>query len=190
MANLVRNYAHWKGTTRYRRSGKKVITPISDKEFDSTMKGGTFLSKNHKAYVELLYYTAVRRLEALRVVKEQFTVTHDTIIFSVGKRLKHGIETPELKIPLDKPYTYELEQTIKQTGPGKRVFMFCPKTAYNIVTRAGFPYCHFFRLSRITNFFSEHWTISQVHSWTGLSLTALNYYLGLVDIDAMSKSLK
>ena len=57
------------------------------------------------------------------------------------------------------------------------------------MNRAGFNYPHFFRLSRITNFFDEGWTIAQVHSWTGLSLKALDYYVGLVDVKRMGESL-
>ncbi len=51
-------------------------------------------------------------------------------------------------------------------------------------------YPHFFRLSRITNFFAEGWTIAQVHSWTELTLKALDSYMGLVDVDRMGMSLK
>jgi hypothetical protein len=82
---------------------------------------------------------------------------------------------------------YEVK-AIEQTKPNCRVFLFSDKTAYNIVHRV-FHYPHFFRLSRITNFFLEGWTIAQVHSWTGLSLKALDFYLGLVDIEKMGESL-
>jgi len=52
-----------------------------------------------------------------------------------------------------------------------------------------FKYPHYFRLSRITNFFLEGWNIAQVRTWTGLSLKALNYYVGLVDITKMGETL-
>ena len=82
-----------------------------------------------------------------------------------------------------------LVDAIRETPRGERIWRFCPKTAYNIVDRAFGFYPHFFRLSRITNFFLEGWTIAQVHSWTGLTLSALDFYLGLVDVTHMGMSL-
>jgi hypothetical protein len=112
--------------------------------------------------------------------------------------LKHGINTPPLVIPRDAPFVEELVSAIKKTPrtqdikngvEGTRIWKFCPKTAYNIIDRAFGFYPHFFRLSRITNFFLKGWTIAKVHSWTGLSLRALDFYLGLVDVDRMGMSL-
>ena len=170
-----------------RKTGKQM-NPLTDKDFLEGMQSGNFVCDNHMAFVALLYYTAVRKSEALRATREQFKVTKTDIIFSVGKRLKHGIETPPLKIPLAAPYANMIASAIESTKPEKIVFPYCKKTGYNIVARC-FSYPHFFRLSRITNFFLEGWTIAQVHSWTGLTLKALDYYIGLVDIDKMGKSL-
>jgi hypothetical protein len=44
-------------------------------------------------------------------------------------------------------------------------------------------------LSRITKFFVDGYTIAQVRSWTGLSLAALEYYVGIVDTQKMGDSL-
>jgi integrase len=181
------NFDHWKGRTRYRKAGKQM-NPLTDRDFMEGMENGKFVIYNHKGFVALLYYSAVRKSEALRATREQFQVTRSDIVFSVGKRLKHGIETPPLKIPLAAPYVDALVKVIGDTSPGKAVFPYCKKTGYNIVARC-FSYPHFFRLSRITNFFLEGWTIAQVHSWTGLTLKALDYYIGIVDIDKMGKSL-
>jgi integrase len=171
----------------YRKEGKIQI-PLTMQEFQYGMKKGTFLKPKHQGYVALLYYTAVRKTEGLRATKEQFSMSHETIVFSVGKRLKHGIETPSLRIPLTAPFADKIWEAIECTGEGKRVWPYCPKTGYNIVNRV-FKYPHLFRLSRITNFFLEGWTIAQVHSWTGLTLKALDYYMGLVDIQKMGESL-
>jgi hypothetical protein len=103
--------------------------------------------------------------------------------------LKHGIVTPPLVIPLDFPFMADLIEAIETTAPGERVFPYCRKTGYNIIDRAFGFYPHFFRLSRITNFFLAGWSIAQVHSWTGLTLKALDYYLGLVEVDKMGMSL-
>jgi len=74
---------------------------------------------------------------------------------------------------------------VKKEG---RVWPYCRKTGYNIVNRVFF-YPHYFRLSRITRFFADGFTIAQVKSWTGLTLKALDYYVGLVSITDMGKSL-
>jgi len=189
--NNLAVYEHWKGETRYRKNGK-IMTPLTDEGFLEGMEAGKFVREDHKAFVALLYYSAVRESEALRATREQFQITKKDLVFSVGKRLKHGIETPPLKIPLAAPYVDTIVSAIENTKQGKvdfhYVFPYSKKTGYNIVARC-FSYPHFFRLSRITNFFLEGWTIAQVHSWTGLTLKALDYYIGLVDIDKMGKSL-
>ena len=175
--------------TRYSKHGK-ILTPISNSEFIEGMSNGHFVADRHRSYAVLLYYTAIRRAEGLRCVPEQFTFKKNKIIFDVLVRLKHGIQTPPLTIPRNLPFVDELEKAIRDTAKGKRIWNFCAKTAYNIIDRAFGFYPHFFRLSRVTNFFSEGWTIAQVHSWTGLTLKALDSYLGLVSVNQMGMSLK
>jgi hypothetical protein len=176
-----------KGHTRYSIEGK-ILTPLSDVDFAEGMKNGTFLKPSHAAYCVLLYYSAVRKTEGQRTLRDAFQVFRDKIVFDVGQRLKHSTKTPPIEIPLAAPYADLLKDQIEATLPGYRVFPFCAKTAYNVVRRA-FKYPHLFRLSRITNFFVDGWTIAQIHSWTGLSVSALNYYIGLVDISKMAKSM-
>ena len=154
------------------------------------MDNGHFVKDTHAGFVALLYYTAVRRKEALRTMKEQITVKHGKLIYSVGKRQKRGVETPSLSIPLDKPYADEIVYCWERAESNTRIWSFSEKTAYNIVTRVLPAYPHFFRLSRITNFFLDGWTIAQVKSWTGLTIQALDYYVGLVDVEAMGESLR
>lgn len=171
----------------YRTRGK-ILTPLSDNDFKAGMNTGTFIEERHRAYCVLLYYSAVRKKEGLRCLREQFTFTDDSLLFSVGKRLKHGIETPSLPLPFNATFMDDLVEAVKDTKQGARVFPYSDRTGYNIVARA-FKYPHLFRLSRITNFFLEGWTIPQVHSWTGLTLKALDYYIGLVDVKRMGESL-
>jgi hypothetical protein len=173
----------------YRRHGKLVI-PMVESEFLNGMETGKFVKDLHRAFVVLIYYTAIRKGEALRVTREQFKINEDEVVFDVGPRLKHGIQTPPLKIPRTANYVEDLVFEIQKTSPSAKVFPFCEKTAWNIMERAFGCYPHFFRLSRITNFFEDGWSIAQVRSWTGLTLAALNYYVGIVDIDAMSKTLR
>lgn len=166
----------------------KIETPISDAEFEEGLKTGHFITKQHKAYAVLLYYSGVRKKEGLRAVREDFQITPDAIMFDVGDRLKHSKKTPALKIPLAALGASELKQAIERTPKGKRVFPYSDKTGYNIIRRV-YKYPHWFRLSRITHFFLEGWTIAQIRTWTGLTLDALEYYIGLVDTQKMGESL-
>lgn len=179
----------------YRREGK-IETPMTEAEFAAGMNGGHFVRHTHRAYPVLLYYTAIRNGEGVKALREQFKLMPDHLLFDVGERLKHSKRTPSLPIPLESPYVKELEDVILATGKGKRVFPFTTRTGYRIVRRA-FKYPHYFRLSRITWFFMPHpeldrpagFSIAEVRSWTGLSLKALDYYVGLVGIQKMGESL-
>jgi integrase len=211
----------------YAREGK-IETPITDEEFDAGMATGHFSNQKHKGFVALLFYTAVRKSEALRVTTDQFKLVDNkkTILFDVGPRMKKikrkkicpqckignrlsatecrlcraslvnvepinigkPLRTQSLPIPLDAPYAIEIAKAIANSKPHQRVFTFSSRTAYNIVRRV-FKYPHLFRLSRITWFFAHHWTIDQVISWTGLTLAALQPYIGQADITRMGKSM-
>lgn len=172
----------------YRRHGK-IQTPLTDEEWIELMNQGYFVEKEHRGFVALLYYSAVRKTEALRTLRNQIIMRGDRLYYSVGTRLKHGKNTPPLPIPLDAPFVDEIVWCWKNVDWDERIWKFCKKTAYNIVTRTMQGYPHYFRLSRITNFFLDGWTIAQVRSWTGLSLRALEYYVGLADISKMGDSL-
>jgi integrase len=175
--------------TRYTRQGK-ILSPLpDDKKFRAGMESNNFKKRKHKGYAVLLYVTAIRCSEALRCEPEQFTIQSDRIVFEVGKRLKHGIQTPPLTIPLDFPFVDELLYAIKSTPPHTKIFPYSRKTGYNIIDRAFGFYPHFFRLNRISNFFLAGWTIIQIHSWTGLTLKALDFYIGLVGNQNMGMSL-
>jgi len=209
-----------------------TITTSSGKQKLTTeryvRKSGPFLKQGHMALCVLLFYTAIRLSEALRVTTSQFKLTENkkTILFDVGprmKKIKHKkicpicktqnalkalackqcrssleqvkpsavgkpLRTQALPIPIEAPYVIELARAIANTKPTKRVFPYSRKTGYNIVRRA-FKYPHLFRLTRITWFFAHGWTIDQVRSWTGLTLAALEYYIGTADIGRMGKSM-
>lgn len=176
--------------TRYSKHGGKITTPLADDTaFTEGMQTGVFKKKRHRSYAVLLYYTAIRREEGLRCTPEQFRITSDSIEFEVGKRLKHGKNTSPLTIPLDAPYVDELKADIEATKAGQRIWPYCPKTGYNIIDRAFGFYPHFFRLNRITNFFLAGWTVADVKSWTGLTLQALDFYVGLVNTRKMGMSM-
>jgi hypothetical protein len=203
----------------YRTHGR-IARIITDDEFSVGMKTGHFVNEAHKAYPVLLYYSAVRKLEALRALKEQFTINKDTVYFDVGPRLKKvrrkirgrvlddeayaraikrrkdRITTPPLPLPSDAPFMEHLIDNIERAQEGAPIFPWCPKTAYNIIDRVFF-YPHLFRLSRITWFFMPHpevgrprgFSIPEVRTFTGLSLAALDFYIGQADMSDMGRSM-
>jgi integrase len=153
------------------------------------MDKGYFVKEpQHPGLVALLHYSAVRISEGLRTEKEQFRLTKDVLYYDVGERLKGSFKTDPLPIPLEAPYVDRIVESIEKTKPGKRVFPYCRKTGYNVVHRV-FKYPHYHRLTRITWFFQHGYNIVQVRSWTGLSLSALEYYVGLLALSDMGKSL-
>lgn len=180
----------WKGYTRYRKLGHKIREPVTPEQFYEAMTHGSFLKEYHKPYPVLLYYSAVRETEALRVTPEDFAEsTRTALYFDVGDRLKGSERTDPLKLPLSKPFMSLLKDQIDATAPRERVFPFKTRTAYNIMDRSGLHYPHLLRLTRITDLFQQHFTIAEVKSWTGLSLRALNFYVGKVDIERMGDRL-
>lgn len=207
----------------YRKHGK-ILKPMTEEMFAKAMTSGHFAQEEYKAYPVLLYYSAVRKWEALRPTKDQFTIApaDNVIFFDVGPRLKKirrrkkgklisekkyqeiferrkaSITTPPLPLPLHAPFMDELVKRIEACeSPKEPIFTFSPKTAYNIMDRAFNAYPHYTRLSRITFFFMPHpevgrprgFSIPEVRSFTGLSLAALDFYIGLADVADMGRAM-
>lgn len=194
---------------------QKLINPLQDQQFLKGMKEGRFANPvKHRGLIAFIHYTALRICEALRLERKDFRLTPNTLYVTVSfpvekykkvthedgtvervptgkivyERLKHSKVTPPLPIDLDLPYVDCIVDSFKDLTSDKRVWPYCRKTGYNIVNRV-FTYPHYHRLSRITQFFLDGFTIAEVRSWTGLTLNALNYYVGLVGIDKMGRSL-
>jgi len=171
----------------------KYTNVLTDKQFIEGMTEGYFVkSPEHEALITFLHYSAVRISEAVGpkgVKRSQFRIVDDMLFVDIGKRLKHSKETPPLEIPLTAPYVNSIVETLKNRKPKELVWPYVRKTGYNIVKRV-FYYPHYHRLSRITKFFLDGYSIAEVKSWTGLSLKALDYYVGLVSIHRMGESLK
>jgi len=162
---------------------------MTDEQFSKGMREGHFVKvPDHKGFCTFLYYTAARCSEALKMQREQFRMEPNNLFIDIGERLKRSQKTSELKIPLDTPFIDTVIDSFIGKKQDQRVWSYCRKTGYNIVHRV-FYYPHYFRLSRITRFFAEGFTIAQVKNWTGLTLDALNYYVGRVDISKMGESL-
>ena len=169
---------------------QKLTNPLSDEEFVEGMEKGHFVKKpSHQGLVTFLHYSALRISEALNLRREQFRKVRNKLYVDVELRLKHSKRTPPLPLNLNAPFMDTVLDTVEAAKSGMRVWPYCRKTGYNIVRRV-FAYPHYHRLSRITWFFQKGYTIAEVRSWTGLTLNALNYYVGLVSIERMGESLK
>lgn len=180
----------------YSKSGKTLF-PITEKKFIETMTESHFTKDSHRGLVACLYYYGVRISEALRAKKEQFNVTEDKIYFDVLERLKkrkfskkknkviiaRGIlQTAPLPLKLSEPLAYTISEAVECTKAKKRVWPYCRKTGYNIVDRAFNTYPHHFRLTNFTNIAKE-FGIPRLKSWSALTLVALDFYMGIVDIE-------
>jgi len=66
----------------------KIQRPLTDEEFQEAIEHGQFKQEKHKAYAILLFYSAVRKGEGARTLKEQFTITKTKIVWEVGPRFK------------------------------------------------------------------------------------------------------
>lgn len=145
-----------------------------------------------------LYFDVGPRLKKIRRKKRGHVLSEERYQEILKKR-KAAITTPPVPLPIDAPYMDELLRIIDraQDRDDKRLFPFSPKTAWNIIDRAFGAYSHLFRLSRITWFFLPHpevgrprgFSIPEVKNWTGLSLAALDYYIGLADMSDMGRAM-
>lgn len=159
----------------------KIETPISDKRFFETLRENKLsLGTERTAFLALLFYLGVRVTEALRLRKESFTVEGDKLFVDIGKRLKLSKRTPPLSVKLDRPFVKEIIETVSKTKPKRRIWKFSRVTAWKLCKKYDLHYPHFLRLNRITDLFQKGYKISEVRSWTGLTLAALDYYVGVV----------
>lgn len=168
----------------YSKAGK-IMIPLTHEQFVEGMEEGKFVLEKHRGLAALLYYTGIRISEGLRAKKEQFSLQNDAVYFDVQKRLKHGITTAPLKILQSRPFANLIWQAVEDTKARQRVFPFCRMTGYNIIARVWF-YPHHLRLTRFTEL-AQKYSVAQLKSWSGLTLVALDYYMGVVDIDAMAE---
>lgn len=134
----------------------------------------------------------------LKKIRRKFRgkLLSDRVYLEKLRKRAPSITTPPLPLPKNAPFMDELIKRIEATEPEQAIFPFSDKTAYNIIDRVFF-YPHHFRLSRITWFFMPHpevnrprgFSIPEVRSFTGLSLGALDYYIGLADVADMGRAM-
>lgn len=172
----------------YTRQGK-ILRPDSHEAWLRKMAEGRFVKEEHKGLVALVYYSAVRNSELRKTRTHQLFVQGDTLFYDVGRRLKRSKKTDPLPIPLKNEYVDAILEARDLVPERLKIWPYSRSTVWNIFYRACGVYPHFYRLSRITNFFRQGYTIAQVHSWTGLSLKALDAYMGLVSMEDMGQRL-
>lgn len=166
----------------------KIDRIMYDDEFKLLMKTKYFVLDEHKALIAFLFLTAVRISEALAMTRKQFKRNANKLYIDIGERLKASKLTPALPVSLKSPYVENIIMKYENLDPKALVFPYSRKTGYNIAHRfIGYP--HYFRMNRITRFFLDGFTIPEVQSWTGLSIVALNYYIGKANIEKMGDSL-
>lgn len=182
----------------YRREGK-LLNPMTDQQFKQGLEEGYFVQQKHRGLGVLLWLTGLRISEALSLKKEQFRAIDQILFVDTGIRKKKRLTTKNgkprklkvpdpLPIPLSAPCMDEILYAIAQTEEEQRVWPYSVRTGYNIIRRA-WKYPHYFRLSRITNFLKEGYTIPDIKSWTTLTATAIDSYIGLGELRKMGESL-
>jgi integrase len=168
------------------RYNKKKVDLISPAQFDEIVKK---LWNPYDALIVLLYYTGIRISEALALKKEDFHLTSKTSISIDIHRLKGSKQTEALPIRRDAPNLNLLLFRVGQTAQKCPVFPMTARAVQYELQRFQL-YPHYFRLNRITQLFAAGKTIAQVRAWTGLTLNALDHYLGIVSNEEIGKEIE
>ena len=163
----------------------KILTSITPEQFEAALNHPYNQQPEFKAFMVLLYLTGARVSEVLRATKESFQITETVCYWEVGKRLKHGRQTPPLPLSLEQPHIDLLLAQIKRTHKGQRVFDFVRVTAWRHCAKSGLGYNHHARLTAITFFIRSGYSIAHIVNWFGLTVETVNAYVGLVDLEEM-----
>ncbi|MDG6222544.1 MAG: tyrosine-type recombinase/integrase [Candidatus Bathyarchaeota archaeon] len=169
----------------YTKKGKIELITSDTEFFNKVSNQQTQLGNEKTSFVCALYYFGIRVSEALNLTKESFTIKNKKLYVDVGQRLKHSKRTPPLSVKLDRPFVHNIVSVIQETDKGSKVWNFSRVTAWRIINKHFDKYPHYYRLNRITTFFDKGYPISKVKSWTGLTLKALDYYVGVSDVSKM-----
>jgi integrase len=161
------------------------MQPITPDEFEAALQHPYNAALEYQAYAVQLYYTGTRVSENLRAVKEAYRVDKPILYWEVGRRLKHGKQTEPLPLSLELPHMKLLLEQVEKTKKGKRVFDFDRSTAWRHVNKSGLGYNHHARLSAITFFLSQGYSIAHIVNWFGVSVQTVNEYIGVLDLQKM-----
>jgi len=157
---------------------------LSATDFDELLEK---IEPQYKALVVLLYYTGIRISEALALTPGDFTETEEILYVNVH-RLKGSKQTYDLELPLTLRHLPFLLNTLAQTTQTMPLFNMTRQAVHYELHRVGL-YPHFFRLNRITQILRKH-SITDAQNWTGLTLQALNSYMGKVTNERIGKDLE
>ncbi len=163
----------------------KILESITPEQFEKALNHPYNQQRETKAFIVLIYLTGARVSEVLRATKESFRTTEKAVYWEVGKRLKHGRQTPPLPLGLDQPHIDVLLEQIKYTRKGQLVFNFSRTTAWRHCAKSGLGYNHHARLTAITFFIRSGYSIAHIVNWFGLTVETVNAYVGLVDLEEM-----
>jgi integrase len=138
----------------------------------------------YKGIIAFLYYTGCRVSEALALQHENFRLTEKLLYVDKIKRLKHSKNTEALAIDRKAPGVSSIEGRACMNP----VFPYTRQTIRNILKPFGL-YPHYFRMNRISQLFMQDKNIVQVQSWTGLTINALNAYIGKVSNEKIGREI-
>ncbi len=172
---------------RYRDG--KLTKPMTAAEFSRLLQSSR-LTPDKRSLLIFLFYSGVRVSEALRMRGRDFYSDDTNIYCHVGKRLKHGLLTKDLPIPLAARHVMELWDYVRVTPPERRVWLYGRKTAYRACRMLGF-YPHYLRFNRATAFARAGKDLLKIKQWFGWAKaeTAMSY-LGELDIADMGEALR
>lgn len=132
---------------------------------------------DEQAFLSVLFFYGCRISEALALTPLDIAKEGETLYIAF-KRLKGSHQTD----PVERPATAELDGIFSTRGYSTdhgRLFPFSRMTGYRIVKRA-FPkyYPHFFRMNSISTTLEMGGSILDIKSDYGLSLGAIDHYIG------------
>lgn len=168
----------------HRYKAGKNLQEITTEQFEAAFSH-PYNRGEYRPFIVLLYYTGARVSELLRALKESFQVTDKTVYWEVGKRLKHGRQTPPLPLSRKLPHLELLIEQVKRTRKGERVFDFTRSTAWRHCAKSGFGYNHHARLSAVTFFLKSGYSVAEIVNWFGISVQTVNSYIGTVTLEKM-----
>lgn len=177
----------------------KIMKPIEFGEFEAALRHPYNTDLHYQAFIVLLYYTGVRVSEALRAIKEDFSAERATLYWDVGVRLKtrrkrkdgtiyEGKRTKPLPLDLSQPHMDLLLEQISRSKKGEKIFDFDRTTAWRHVKKGGLGYNHLARLSALTFFLKNGYSIAEIVNWFGVSVQTVNSYIGDLSLEKMGST--
>jgi len=156
---------------------KKITRPMEYDELDRELDD---LPEDKQALIRLLFFSGCRVSEALALTSNDISCT-EKFIYVNFFRLKGSKQTDPQRVP---------RQPLKYLcGHEGRIFPFTRRTAHRWVKKVFSDlYPHYFRLNRFTKSL-ENFGASTVVNTYGISLVALQHYIGKVESKKVGEAL-